>query len=194
MRWPDTGLAWTPTSPNIPDFTTALIYAGICLLEGTAASEGRGTDSPFLLAGWPAIDSAGLADSLNREGLPGVQFTPATFRPRSIPGRATAPKFKGREVKGVGMDVTDFETLMPVETGVAVVRALYQAVPAKERKRFFHPGINDLAGNVLLRKGVEQGMTAVEITALWQEEVARFLLKREPYLLYTDEPPDAAGL
>src|SRR5262249_46296451 len=28
MRWPQTGLAWVPTSPNIPTFESALAYPG----------------------------------------------------------------------------------------------------------------------------------------------------------------------
>ena len=42
-----------PPSPNIANFPTALIYNGMCLLEGTSLSEGRGTKLPFLLFGAP---------------------------------------------------------------------------------------------------------------------------------------------
>jgi uncharacterized protein YbbC (DUF1343 family) len=187
MRWPDTGLSWTPTSPNIADFPTALLYPGICLLEGTVASEGRGTDSPFLLAGWPDIDSSRLAAALNEEDLPGVEFVPTSFTPRSIPGRASAPRFRDREVSGVGIRVTDYAELLPVETGVAVVRALYHALPEEEQKKFFHGGIDDLAGSVVLRRAIENGVTTAEITALWRDEVAQFMKKRSRYLLYPDE-------
>lgn len=38
MLWPETGLEWVKTSPNIPDFEAALLYPDICLLEGTEAS------------------------------------------------------------------------------------------------------------------------------------------------------------
>ena len=65
MRWPDTELAWIPTSPNLPEFDSSLLYAGMCLLEGTGASEGRGTVTPFALAGWPGIDEEALAAKLN---------------------------------------------------------------------------------------------------------------------------------
>ena len=49
---------WTKTSPNIPDYETALIYPGTCFIEGTNVSEGRGTQSPFLLIGAPFINSS----------------------------------------------------------------------------------------------------------------------------------------
>ncbi|MCS7313066.1 MAG: DUF1343 domain-containing protein, partial [Acidobacteria bacterium] len=43
MTWPDTGRRWVNPSPNMPQWTTALVYPGMCLLEGTNVSEGRGT-------------------------------------------------------------------------------------------------------------------------------------------------------
>lgn len=186
MRWPDTGLLWTPTSPNIADFTTALLYAGICLLEGTQASEGRGTDRPFLLAGWPGIDNARLVAMLNGEGLPGVEFVATSFTPRSLPGRASAPKYRNWEVRGISIKVTDYATLLPVETGVAVVSALYRSLSAEARKKFFHRGIDDLSGTVLLRTSVEKGVPAAGIIGLWQDEVLQFMLRRSLYLLYPD--------
>ncbi len=53
MMWPETGLEWIPTSPNLPTFESALIYAGTCFIEATTASEGRGTPLPFLTIGAP---------------------------------------------------------------------------------------------------------------------------------------------
>ncbi|HET6344366.1 MAG TPA: DUF1343 domain-containing protein, partial [Myxococcota bacterium] len=39
----ETGLFWVLPSPNMPTLDTALVYPGMCLLEGTNISEGRGT-------------------------------------------------------------------------------------------------------------------------------------------------------
>ena len=47
MRWADTGLPFIPPSPNMPTPDTAQMYPGMCLLEGTNLSEGRGTCRPF---------------------------------------------------------------------------------------------------------------------------------------------------
>ena len=44
---------WIPPSPNIPDIETAKMYTGLCLLEGTNLSEGRGTYTPFKFLGAP---------------------------------------------------------------------------------------------------------------------------------------------
>lgn len=186
MRWPDTGLSWIPTSPNIADFETSLLYAGMCLVEGTAASEGRGTDEPFRVVGWPGIDAEALAAELNSHDLPGVRFKPARFVPSSIPGRASAPKFRDREVNGVRMEIFDYSSVLPVETGIAVISALYGAIPPGERKSFFRRGIDDLSGSDRLRRATEAGVTPEEIVRLWDTDVFEFMLRRGDYLIYTD--------
>jgi uncharacterized protein YbbC (DUF1343 family) len=45
--WDETGLPWVMPSPNMPTLDTAIVYPGMCLLEGTNLSEGRGTTRPF---------------------------------------------------------------------------------------------------------------------------------------------------
>jgi uncharacterized protein YbbC (DUF1343 family) len=186
MRWPDTGLAWVPTSPNLAGFYSSFLYAGICLLEGTAASEGRGTNEPFRVAGWPGIDADMLAVKLNHKGLPGVRFTPVRFTPVSIPGTSSLPKYKDKMVNGIRIEITDYSNALPVETGVAVITALYEALPLQERKTFFCEGIDDLAGSVQLRLATARGETAERITRLWDNDVFEFMLKRRKYLLYSD--------
>jgi uncharacterized protein YbbC (DUF1343 family) len=56
MWFDETGLPWIMPSPNMPTFDTAIVYPGMCLLEGTNISEGRGTTRPFELFGAPFID------------------------------------------------------------------------------------------------------------------------------------------
>ncbi|MEW6337449.1 MAG: exo-beta-N-acetylmuramidase NamZ domain-containing protein, partial [Acidobacteriota bacterium] len=51
--WRDTGRIWVPPSPNLRSADAALAYPGTCLIEATNVSEGRGTDTPFLLFGAP---------------------------------------------------------------------------------------------------------------------------------------------
>ncbi|TGK49335.1 DUF1343 domain-containing protein [Leptospira kanakyensis] len=46
---------WVPPSPNIPTQSTCLVYPGMCLLEGTNLSEGRGTTKPFETFGAPYL-------------------------------------------------------------------------------------------------------------------------------------------
>lgn len=184
MRWPDTGLAWVPTSPNIPDYESALLYAGVGLLEATSASEGRGTRQPFKLAGAPGLDGGKLAKNLNGLALPGVRFAPAAYVPTAIAGMSSNPKFKDRQVTGVRIEVTDQGALLPVETGVALLAALYESMPKAERKVFFRKGIELMAGTDRLQKALERQHSAKEIQELWRPEVETFRKSRERYLLY----------
>ena len=81
MPFAATGLPWVSPSPNMPSPATALVYPGMCLLEGTNLSEGRGTTRPFELFGAPWLNAASLADALNALAMPGVSFLPTQFRP-----------------------------------------------------------------------------------------------------------------
>ena len=54
----ETGLLWTPPSPNMPTLETAVVYPGMCLIEGTNLSEGRGTTRPFEFIGAPWLNAS----------------------------------------------------------------------------------------------------------------------------------------
>ena len=70
MRWPATGLAWIPTSPNVPTFETALVYPGMGLVGEVLVNEGRGTPTPFLQFGAPWLDAARSALRSTRSQCP----------------------------------------------------------------------------------------------------------------------------
>src|SRR5690606_25114023 len=59
--WDETGLPWTPPSPNMPDLESATHYPGTCLFEGTNLSVGRGTSAAFQQIGAPWLDHETLA-------------------------------------------------------------------------------------------------------------------------------------
>src|SRR5207253_4625457 len=81
MWFDQTGLPWVMPSPNMPTLATATVYPGMCLIEATTASEGRGTTIPFEIYGAPRVDPFALADRLNAIGLAGVRFRPQFFQP-----------------------------------------------------------------------------------------------------------------
>jgi len=186
MRWPDTGLPWVATSPNIANFEAALLYPGSGLLEATSASEGRGSSEPFLLAGWPGINAQALAQRLNGEGLRGLHFQAVHFAPVSLPGIASSPKYRNRELAGVRIEVTDYRSVEPVEAGVALLSALYAAVPEPARRVFFKGDFDEMAGSQLMRKGVQAGEAPSVIVGRWSEGIRHFLSQRQGYLLYRD--------
>src|SRR6202047_1688696 len=101
QMWLDqTRLPWVMPSPNMPTPDTAIVYPGMCLLEGTNLSEGRGTTRPFELFGAPWVDGLALAEALNALAMPGVSFLPAQFRPMF-------DKHAGKTCDGALLRVTD---------------------------------------------------------------------------------------
>ena len=77
----DTGQVWVNPSPNMRSLQAAFFYPGVCLLEATNVSVGRGTDRPFEVIGAPWIEPRRLAAELNASRLPGVKFMPLVFTP-----------------------------------------------------------------------------------------------------------------
>lgn len=190
MRWPDTGLDWIPTSPNIPDFETASVYPGMCFLEGLTLSEGRGTPRPFLQFGGPTLDAQALADDLASREIPGVEFSVVAFTPRPDPVAAPSPKHNGTVVHGASMRVTDDSRLDPLRLGVEVLAAIVDQVREKPGSAeavdelFRGRGMDRLAGTAALRDGILAGKSADEITASWETGIAAFRATRAPYLIY----------
>jgi uncharacterized protein YbbC (DUF1343 family) len=185
MRWPETGRHWVLPSPNVPTFDTALVYPGTVLLEGTTASEGRGTTRPFELVGGPWLDSDGFAGALNRLGLPGVRFRPAPFLP-------TFQKWAGEPCGGVQFHVTAPAAFHPYRTGLALLRELWRAhrddgfawrEPPYEYETEKLP-IHLLLGDARLREGIEAGAELPELEALWAGDEQDWRDERRPYLLY----------
>jgi uncharacterized protein YbbC (DUF1343 family) len=111
-------------SPNMPDYSTALVYPGGCLVEGTNLSEGRGTTRPFEIVGAPWIDGSRLADGLHALGLPGMRARPITFRP-------TFHKHVGRLCGGVHVHVTEAPTFRPVATYVGLIALAREQAPGE---------------------------------------------------------------
>ena len=54
--FPDIGGLWNIPSPALPDYDTAVCYAGGCFAGATTLSDGRGTAKPFQIYGAPFID------------------------------------------------------------------------------------------------------------------------------------------
>lgn len=58
LLWPELNLPWRTPSPNLPEFQSAAWYPGLCLLEFSGVSVGRGTAAPFQILGAPWMDPA----------------------------------------------------------------------------------------------------------------------------------------
>lgn len=180
----ETGLPWVSPSPNMPTLSTAVVYPGMCLLEGTNLSEGRGTTRPFETFGAPFIDAWELADALNRLRLLGVVFRPIQFQP-------TFQKFTGEVCQGAFLHVTERNLFRPVLTAIAVLQTVARAYPSHfawrpppyEYEEKLMP-IDILAGNRWLRPVVEQQAPLNEVAERQAAEVHEFAAIRGEALLY----------
>ncbi len=182
MWFDETGLPWVPLSPGMPQLTTATVYPGMCLIEGTNLSEGRGTALPFEMVGAPWLDGDRLAHTLNDLALPGVGFRPVHFVP-------FASKHAGQACRGVQVHVTDRQAFRPVETGLHVVAACRAQSP--EQFEFLSsswegrpPHFDLLTGSARIREGLAAGTPVRDLIEDWADIAAVFADKRAKHLLY----------
>ena len=157
-------------SPNLPEIQSIYWYTSNCFFEGTALTEGRGTEKPFQIFGHPS--------------LPKNMYQ---FKPHSTEG-APNPKFKDQVCYGWNISGTPEEVLKAINNRLQLKYLLeaYRLFPDKEN--FFRKdnGFNRLAGNDELMKQVKDGKTEEEIRASWEPKLSEFKAVRKKYLLYPD--------
>lgn len=188
-RWFDeTDLPWIKPSPNIPDLETALIYPGLCLLEGTNVSEGRGTYQPFKRIGAPWIDSHQLAQFLNKQQLPGVVFKPVEFTPVSIPGMSGKPKFQDMLCNGIEIVVTDRINFNSVATGVHLLTAIHTLYPDDFEVRT--KSVNRLWGSIYLDRYFSTAKTTSAEIHESISNITDYELLTKKYRLYSSNNPN----
>lgn len=179
-----TALPWVMPSPNMPTLDTALVYPGMCLLEGTNLSEGRGTTRPFELFGAPFIDSGRLAKELERCGLPGVLWRSCGFRP-------AFQKFAGQPCYGLQFHVTNRGSFLPFRLGLAVLWAVKQLWPEDfdwrhEPYEFRDdvPPIDLLTGKPAVREAIDTGQDFDAVVQAATSGTAAYDAGRDKALLY----------
>jgi len=126
MWFDQTKLPWVMPSPNMPTLDTAIVYPGMCLLEGTNLSEGRGTTRPFEIFGAPFIEPDILIKRLREFKLSGVVFRPMSFLP-------TFQKHAGKLCGGAQIHVIDRNKFKPFKTGAAILKAVRNLYPEQFR-------------------------------------------------------------
>ena len=155
LHLPQTSAPWCPPSPNMPRYSTAIVYPGQVLLEGVNLSEGRGTTTPFEVVGAPFIDSEQLGKVLNARGLPGVHFRPLRFVP-------TFDKWAGQSCGGVFIHVLDANQFRSYQTTVEILFAVkrlhpneFAWLPPPYEYEYIKPPIDILSGNAILRETID---------------------------------------
>ena len=176
MWFDETGIPRVNPSPNLRSLDAEILYPGTVLFEGTTATEGRGTDSPFTLIGasW-LTDNAALAAELNARRFPGVRFDTVTRKIDS------GYKFSQQTIPMIRVIVTDRDAVRPVELGIHMLRAMYARHPQDFQWR--QRQIDRLAGTDQLRAAVEQN-TVGALIRQWNADAARFAAMVKPFLIY----------
>jgi uncharacterized protein YbbC (DUF1343 family) len=175
MLWPQTGLAWVQTSPNIPEWSTTLVYPCTGLIDNAGLNAGIGTTKPFKYAGAPGLDGYRLADVLNARGLPGVYFRPAYWSPFFGP-------LKDQEVGGVELITYDPRAFEAVRTSVEIITAVHEIAP-----QLIHINAKGLStdwGTATLADALTSNESPDALEAQWQPALTRFKTLRNHYLLY----------
>lgn len=169
-----------PPSPNLKTMRSVYLYASTCFFENTVVSLGRGTDYPFEIYGSPLL-----------ENVPGFDYA---FTPVSVDG-AVSPPFErvlcfGRELRTIPIE-SIFDAGINLSYLVDTYTAIHKVDPS-----VFYFGVPDskgrywidkLCGTDRVRLMIENGQSAEEIKASWQEDIERFTEMRRPYLLYAEE-------
>lgn len=183
MSFADTGLTWVPTSPQMPEATTALYYPTTGILgELQMVNIGIGYSLPFKVIGAPWIDAELFSQSLNKQNFPGVYFKPFHYSP--FWGR-----FAQKECQGVLIIVHDPKIYKPVTTQyllIGILKSLYpkqfkEALEASQSRKEMFCKVNGTEEVYRLVKEVKH--IVYELKGLHEKERAAFLPIRNKYLI-----------
>ena len=159
-------------SPNLPTDASISLYPSLCFLEPTNVSIGRGTPTPFELAGFP--------------NNPTGTFT---FTPISTPGAAPHPKHENTTCSGDNFHELGMTWISSRESWDLSILERYanlfrnsqgELVGFFTSKSFF----DKLVGTDELRLALESNESIEVLEKSWEEDIEKFKSARTPYLLY----------
>lgn len=169
----DTGQLWVDPSPNIRSLTAELLYPGVCLLEGSNVSVGRGTDKPFELVGAPWIEPRRLAAALDALRIAGVRFVPVFFTPK-------ADTHRGVKCGGIALIAGDFDSLDSTLLGLSLISVLHRLYPGE----FEIDKTLRLLGNYRALEELRAGKAPTEVLRSGNLQLREFLKMRDRVLIY----------
>lgn len=183
MNYRDTGLAWIPPSPNVPEPDTPFFCPSTGILgELGIMNIGIGFTLPFKVVGAPWIDSKEFAEKLNAQKLPGVHFQPYSFRP-------FWGLYKGVDCNGILIQITDAKIYKPLSVQfliLGMLKSLYpkeftkHLVDSPKKDLFCKANGTDKVYDLLLK----EKYPAWKLIELHKAEREAFLEIRKKYLLY----------
>lgn len=184
MLFKDTGLPWVAPSPNLPTPTSAMVYPGQVLWEGTNVSEGRGTTLPFEVFGAPFIDPQKILETVSMDVLPGAILRTCAFEP-------TANKWCGQLCRGFQIHITDPNSYQPFRTTILLLQAILQnhktefnwKAPPYEYE-FEKQPIDLIIGDRAIRQRIEKLESVASIEQSWMQALQRYQKMSRAFHLY----------
>ncbi|HQR93845.1 MAG: hypothetical protein B7X72_04425 [Sphingobacteriia bacterium 39-39-8] len=182
---PEWGIPFVATSPAIQDFASMLLYPGLCLLEATNISEGRGTHLSFQVAGAPWMNGKQVAKLFNQLVLEDLSALPIEFEPFHS-------KYANQPCAGIQLQVLEPPFFQSMSYGLLLIKMIKELYPKqfqwspyptsvnKDGQRHLNKllGIPDAEQlfDLPLQSFIAQ-VSKLTFVADWKEAVA-------PYLLY----------
>jgi uncharacterized protein YbbC (DUF1343 family) len=155
-------------SPNLKTTRSILLYPSICFFEGTNVSLGRGTTTPFEVAGHPLL-----------KGKFDFSFTP---QPND---GAMNPPQKGKMCYGVSFQKESAATLFQQKRlDFKYLFDFYKVISPKEEYFLKNNFFDKLAGTDTFRKAILEGKNEEDIRKSWQPELEKYKKMRAKYLMY----------
>jgi len=176
MTWADTGRPWIPPSPNLRTAEAALAYPGTALLEATNVSEGRGTETPFLLLGAPWLPT----EEPSAE-IPGFELRPTRFAPTASPA-APHPKYVEEDCAGFEVHVADSAKAEPYRLGISLLEH-FSKQPGFEWRRDGE-ALTWLLGNDRVYRDLTTSKSLAEVLAADASDLSIWRRERRGFLLY----------
>ncbi|MCF0055337.1 exo-beta-N-acetylmuramidase NamZ domain-containing protein [Dyadobacter sp. CY356] len=162
-------------SPNLNSQQAVMLFPSLCMFEGTAINEGRGTYMPFTILGAPALKGR-------------YSFS---YKPVSISGMSEKPNHKDSVCYGLNLGNYDIDKLFKSrQINLSWLIELYNAYP--DKATFFTPARanQDISafdlriGTDQLRKQIIAGVSEAKIRKSWEPGLQKFKAIRMKYLLY----------
>jgi uncharacterized protein YbbC (DUF1343 family) len=181
MTFDGTGLQWVPTSPHIPQYTTAFYYPATGIIgELDPAMIGIGYTLPFQALVTENIDAQRLSDSMNALGLHGVLFRPIYLKPYYMDQ-------KGVPMQGVQIYLTDL-----VNAGLTEIQFLFLQEAHKIDPEFNpfrgkedrYTMFDKVCGSDFLRKSMLESFDFEKLRFYWNGDRDWFILLSKNYYLY----------
>ncbi len=184
MRWPETGLRFVPTSPNVPDFAACVGYAmtGLgCQIGGFR--HGIGTQHPFRGLSYNGRPVDQLLRDLNALRIPGIGFRKVTL---------AAPNGSAKGI-GIYVDVVDWNDWRPTELSFHLMKLACIYAPANAKNPFAAAKSSDARSfnihtgslwwwNTIVKEGARIDVPL--FMRAWQREAQKFQQASRPFWLY----------